>query len=396
MAAMDSVNRDAQRHHAEDLVRSFESSVKTQFVKITENLMEETGYDASLRHQYIELIRDYIFPFVEPTRRNGSRWRPIITHNGADLEPSWNVQNFGSKSPVRFSVEPCLTADDAASDFETVRRSTLYGLVERLNEHPAFSKLDLRWFMHAQSRIFTALKDASGRPKARIFLAFDLHTDKANPQALLKAYFLPNCHTKAANVLSDAVVYSTIRTLKLPANLSVEKPLSIIESYLSSRPSHRTVEVEMLAIDCCDQTKARVKVYGRSPPASHDLSTSFAEVLNVFTLGGAISPSASATEALAEWWNCLMGPSREDASAQPRARTAGILYGFEIKPGSDVPLVKVYIPLWHYVKDDTDAVERLKKFFRWGKIDDMVDYDERYRRILYVHRQIRTPKEARR
>ncbi|KAL4876692.1 aromatic prenyltransferase [Aspergillus karnatakaensis] len=102
---------------------------------------------------------------------------------------------------------------------------------------------------------------------------------------------------------------------------------------------------------------------------------SLAVAKNMFTLGGRLvnEDTPKALDALEDLWRLSLGISGdvlEGEEVPPRDekseghRTGGVIFNYEIKPGSVVPKAQMYIPVRHYAQNDMAIAEGVAAFFK--------------------------------
>lgn len=120
----------------------------------------------------------------------------------------------------------------------------------------------------------------------------------------------------------------------------------------------QNVDIEMLAIDLLRPQISRVKIYFRSQ------DTDFASVMRIMTLNGRVRNEAivKGLKELRLLWDELFHTTAEEGLPPVIHRTAGILYYVELKIGTNVPAVKVYLPVRQYVANDQHVVAYLGRY----------------------------------
>lgn len=181
-----------------------------------------------------------------------------------------------------------------------------------------------------------------------------------------------------------ATVFEAVRHLPPSSTDSILPALDKIEAFVSAHQDSsvgqvglqdsrrrsggelkaRGLSVEMLSFNCVDPSTARIEIYAKT----HD--TSFANVKNVFTLGGQLNSSEidEGLKALKEFWKCLM-LLREDWDDYEDQSAEFLYFSFEIAPGRNVPDIKLYVPSWTCGIDKTGLTRGLSKYFQENRWD---------------------------
>ncbi|EQB43852.1 aromatic prenyltransferase [Colletotrichum gloeosporioides Cg-14] len=130
--------------------------------------------------------------------------------------------------------------------------------------------------------------------------------------------------------------------------------------------------IHFFAIDCvAPHMKPRFKVY------THTHVNSLASAQHVMTMGGRL-PTPKFLNTV---WPLLM--DMEDVPlaerdglqkplAEPDSKYCGLNPTFELMPGSAVPHVKMYVPVWQYARDEPGVVRRYQRLL---ETQGLGDYD---------------------
>ena len=286
-------------------------------------------------------------------------WKSFMTDDHTPVELSWSWGD-GCEAPViRFSFEPI--GPQAGTNADPLNAHAAFDFMNELRQILPY--LDLKWFDHFSdtllsfSDISMTSEERPGGNKSRVFLAFDLLETRVTP----KAYFFPGF--KAVDMGRDTMDVISDAIKSLPNNHTASAAFPGFPT-LYNFVKNAQVEVDMLAIDCVEPAAARLKFYVRNR------STSWQSVQHMVTLGGAnnglyISKGLEELELL---WMILFRlddelPADEELAYKDH-RTAGILYNFELRPGSSTIVPKVYIPVRHYMKSDSRIMQRLKIYLK--------------------------------
>jgi DMATS type aromatic prenyltransferase len=287
--------------------------------------------------------------------RSGPQWNSFMTDDGTPMEISWSWTETESLPTVRYSIEPI------------GRRARTQGGTANLRSGDKLIRLaqascctiNIEWF-NVLRQALIARRPACSNSSSQEFVLF-VGFDLIGPDTVLKAYFFPEAAARELSCSKTDLVSNAIASLSSdPAMSSAYKRFS---EYMQKSPlGEAGPEVEMLAIDCVRPAKSRIKVYTRSQ------RTSFSDVLDALTLGGALLTREfeSAAPSLEKLWRAVLSldPSIPPSQSLPikKHRTAGILYYYEFKPGSSAIKVKMYIPVRNYGVNDREIAMGLSSF----------------------------------
>lgn len=305
-------------------------------------LLRSAGsYTVTQQENHMRTYRDVVIPtYGRPTPQAGVT--PLLTIDNSPFEPSWNFQNDGTV--IRYSFEPLQPNDDPENPFPGDKVHKLIPLLRA-----AATGADTRWFEQVWAQWFLSDKDEVAKAKAKlpphksrvpqIFVAFDMKGD----QRLLKVYLFPVLKHLATGISCDQLTWDAIRNLK-PGGERFGKAIDKLSRFLSSYKE--PMPVEMIALDCVDPAKARIKVYARTR------TNSKATIQDVCTLGGEQADEASmrGVEHLCAIWHLLLdepkglSQSQSKAPRYPDNHHVGICVVFEMRPDQDRIEVKCHLP----------------------------------------------------
>ncbi|GES63335.1 prenyltransferase [Aspergillus terreus] len=333
-------------------------------------LAQEAGYSVEEQFEMLLFLRR-LLPRVGSfySRRSAnwtSRYASMLTNDGSPFEYSWkwNTDASCSSPEIRYCIEPIgphtATPNDPFNYLETEKL-----LVDDLA--PRMPQVDLTWFYHfADALGVRARKPAALNPDAppsSMFVAFE-HV--AN-EIVVKAYFIPPCDCESGGAPSFATFANAARGILMNTNA-----LDSVLAYVKLDPVGSTLTPDMLAIDCIDTTKSRLKLYANTH------LTSFASVVSVMTMGGRIPNVSQGIKELEVLFRLVLGLEtgfswEEDLNVQDAFDTglahpfdlyARMTYYFDIAPNSTLPDVKLYIPVLRYAKSDKAVASGLGEYLR--------------------------------
>ncbi|KAM0081650.1 hypothetical protein ACKRZS_006175 [Fusarium odoratissimum] len=348
------------------------------------SLLKSVGdYTPEQQAAHLEFLDNYIIPSMGRAPEK-YRARSLLTPNGSPFETSLNNSDSG-KSYVRFCYEPVFPGSDGVTEDPIPRIAEKTGA-------------DLRWFNQFAAEFYPSEEDAvtlaEKMPKdtiriPKVFLAFDLKDDKQT----MKAYFYPVIKWMTAKQNSDRAGFDLIRRLD-PLGPSFGPAIDTIEKYQSKLYQDPPLTV-VIGIDCISPEEGpRVKIY------IEPQSNTWEAVVQHVTLGGQVTDKMTmdGLAILRDMWHILINEPEDKEFDEKFSKriledkpdVSGACFSWELKPGQDVPDVKIYVPLNQYFKNDKYATEAMEKVFRkrgwaWGiegtykkivgsdVVDDMVE-----------------------
>ncbi|KAL5593626.1 hypothetical protein FOBRF1_012728 [Fusarium oxysporum] len=329
------------------------------------SLLKSVGdYTPEQQAAHLEFLDNYIIPSMGRAPEK-YRARSLLTPNGSPFETSLNNSDSG-KSYVRFCYEPVFPGSDGVTEDPIPRIAEKTGA-------------DLRWFNQFAAEFYPSEEDAmtlaEKMPKdtiriPKVFLAFDLKDDKQT----MKAYFYPVIKWMTAKQNSDRAGFDLIRRLD-PLGPSFGPAIDTIEKYQSKLYQDPPLTV-VIGIDCISPEEGpRVKIY------IEPQSNTWEAVVQHVTLGGQVTDKMTmdGLAILRDMWHILINEPEDKEFDEKFSKriledkpdVSGACFSWELKPGQDVPDVKIYVPLNQYFKNDKYATEAMEKVFRkrgwaWG------------------------------
>jgi DMATS type aromatic prenyltransferase len=201
----------------------------------------------------------------------------------------------------------------------------------------------------------------------QVFFAVDLHgADRS-----LKTYMYPTSKATATGRTTVDIAFESIKRLE-PHGESFGPALEVIREYFGV--SLEPLQVDCLALDCVDPAGARVKIYAQAK------LNNFNAVEHVATFGGKRTDDVTlrGLEKLHKVWHLILNEPRiekdkdfEAPLVDPTSRYKALLYSWELRQGQLLPDFKIYIHLWHYVKNNNSMLENWETIFKvngweWG------------------------------
>lgn len=278
-----------------------------------------------------------------------------MTDDNTPVELSWCWSSSLDTPTVRYSAEPIgKWAGQPADPNNAAASLRLFGDALQLSP-----EMDLYLHRHFQrslmASIITNEADKALIPPSQSFIAFDL----LESTIIVKQYYLPAWRALAEQKSNFALVEDAIRDIP-SLGTSLLSSFAVFTDYIQSLPNETRPTVEIMAIDCLDPLKSRLKVYIRSQ------STTLDSVLQILTIGGKAPKTPEEKASLRELWHSIFGLDQHQNDETPLPekdhRTGGILYYFEFKSGVDIPKTKVYLPVRHYARDDLQIATGLSRY----------------------------------
>lgn len=323
-------------------------------------LLHEAKYDSKSQQSHLRFYSKYLAHRLGPRpsqHKQPKSWRSFVTDDFSPIEYSWSWNKGLLDTPkVRYTIE--LVGPAAGSESDPFNAIVAMDAAQDIASN--YPNVDLTWFNHFLSAFVdphlpppqSGSSDAIASPSSA-FLAFDLNHSGG---IAMKAYLIPvkaeQVHVSRLELVSDAIH-------SLPNDFP---SLFILQSFLSSHPLGMPTSIVGLGVDCIHPSKARLRLYIRSP------HTSLEKVSQVLTLSGAL-PTLRSEKALLKFrklWCLVLSLAAEfPADAELRNadhETGGVLYSFDVKPGNLLPETKVYIPAKHYAENDGKAFQGVKTF----------------------------------
>ncbi|KAE8150170.1 aromatic prenyltransferase [Aspergillus avenaceus] len=318
-------------------------------------MLQLASYDAASISTHTAFFHEHVSRTLGPHPRGTgpTTWQSFMTDDHTPVELSWCWSSTSPTPSVRYAVEAigypdldqACTDDDPSSALLECTRDLAPGLDMLLAEH----------FTNTLTTSGSKRESGSGSgSESQIFLGFDLNKDKIT----VKQYFIPFQRSKKDNTTPLTTIMESLHTLP-PQGRTLLQPLNKLTTFLSSpNQTQQEIQIQILATDNLPPTQSRIKLYLRNK------TTTFPSVLNMLTLNNQIPLSAEMRATLKELWELVFGVLSVDSALGDGDMhpTAGMLYYYELGPGSVVPKSKVYLPVRHYARDDAQVARGLDAF----------------------------------
>nr|DAD54580.1 TPA_asm: DMATS-type prenyltransferase [Fusarium equiseti] len=341
-------------------------------------LAQEARYPIEKQFEILLFLYAKVLPRVGPLNKgekfnSPSRYTSLLTDDGTPFEYSWKWNNSTSSPDIRYCIEAIGSHTGSSTDPYN------YLETEKLLTQDLAScvpGLDLTWFHHFvkafgidQRQMASNNPDA---PKANMFVAFE-HVQKG---VVVKAYFLPAAEAGSGGPPTFETFASATRGV-----LNNTAALDASLDFVKNNEMGIDLVPDMLAVDCVDPNKSRLKLYVSTT------ATSFASIVSVMTLGGKITDVDRGIKELEVLLSFALGKetpiSRDDELNVQSVFDKGLahdfdLYGrmtyyFDIAPSSKLPDVKLYIPVIRFGRSDEAVASGLGQYLRLRQRDQFHD-----------------------
>ncbi|TEY30762.1 hypothetical protein BOTCAL_0845g00030 [Botryotinia calthae] len=328
------------------------------------NLLASGNYNWRQQIAGMKFYHTYIIPNLGPFPVNVNqppKFRSFMTDDFTPIEFSWNWGNSQGAVDrrVRFSIEAI--SDQASTATDPWNQKATIDLVDRLQFD--IPDINLQWF-NRLLKDFTPSGDVLSedfisrldpqQPRSTLFIAFELR----DRMPVVKLYMMPFAKGMETSRPESAVILGSLdlfaRELEWSSLQDLVQKLVLNDQQLGLNPF-------MIAFDCVSPKESRMKIYARCPDIR---LTSVMEIMSIFQDKSRI---ANGLEELRKLWGLVFSCDEDsEAGYLPYKAhiTSGILYYFEVRPGSSKVTTKVYLPVKHYAKDDLSAAKGLQTFFK--------------------------------
>ncbi|GKZ47767.1 aromatic prenyltransferase (DMATS family) [Aspergillus brasiliensis] len=318
-------------------------------------LLQTTGYSVPMQYEYLLFARNHIIPALGPYPQ---RWPSVMTYTDLPIEMSVNFQDHHA-STVRVGIEPiCEVAGTSRDRFNQTATEMLVGRLSTLGGAGG-GGLD-RMLYHHFVRDFgitelETLKVKQGefkRDSVQSMYNIGFSFERAGPAASVdtKGYVFLRLKERASGIPMQRLLRESLGQLDATAGRRDRKAVQKVIEYMAEGGGFN--EYTYLAWDFVDSAKSRVKVYG----VLGDLRIE--KVEEVWTMGGRLKDPATmqGLELVRRLWELLEGNSQQQPSKAPI-----LMWNYEIRPGRDEPIPKLYLPLLG--RNDMFVAKTLARFF---------------------------------
>lgn len=327
------------------------------------NLLVSGQYDLRQQTSAMMFYHTYFVPNLGPfpiEENQPPQWKSYMTDDFSPIEFSWNWGNAQGDVDrrVRFSIEAINKQSGTITD--PWNQKATIDLVNRLEVD--VPEINVEWFRRLL-KDFTASKDVFSdgflsrfdpqQPRSSLFMAFEMR-DK---MPVVKLYMMPFARAMETSRTESAIILESL------ASFAQEFEWSSLQGLvrdLDLKSKLLGLDPFMIAFDCVSPQKSRMKIYARCPDIR------LASVMEIMSIYEDKSKIAKGLEELRMLWNLVFSCGDQGQAGHLPYKshvTSGILYYFEVRPGSSKVTTKVYLPVKHYAKDDFSVAKGLQTFF---------------------------------
>ncbi|KAJ5351658.1 aromatic prenyltransferase [Penicillium brevicompactum] len=343
----------------------------TVFAQPLNQLMQWANYSTAEQYRVLAFLHRYIIPSCGPKPdENGQQfWKAFMTFDHTPIEISINFYN--NKATVRATNIPVSRSSGSELDplNQNASINALYAQ-KHLTPGP-----DPRWFEHFTNAFFIPDDEANvlnaemldrtfAAQALQCLLSYDFPYQKTQVKVDLCALW----KGVQLNQPAHQLIFQSIRDLGAEVD-SYMKSLDVLTDFIDSGDANTVGTGAMFfAFDANlsdSYQSSRIKIYFAT---TH---TAFNRMVEIFTLRGRLSgPEMDrAIQALRLLWSSVINTptdlSDDDDISPPNPHCcASVLFNFEIWPGADAPIPKIYLPAAYYGKPDLDIAEGMDIFFK--------------------------------
>nr|Q5SBK7.1 RecName: Full=Prenyltransferase fsdK; AltName: Full=Fusaridione A biosynthesis protein K [Fusarium heterosporum]AAV66102.1 putative dimethylallyltransferase [Fusarium heterosporum] len=342
-------------------------------------VLEKAGYSIKSQYDALLFLYHWVVPELGPSLLSTDhKWKSLLQGDGSAFELSWKWNTNDSPPEVRYVVEPINQFSGTLLDPLNSQPSMVF----RHRLASILPNIDLTWchhfagslFDHNKARLLREMmpeghKMPAGYTVPSTLVALEFLQDG---QVATKSYFIPRKHGQGV-WLPIAQFEESIAELD-----PVNEARAAVVDFVSKDPESLTPI--MLAVDDKDVSSARIKWYFATA------RTELSWAKEIMTLGGRITTKhlphlEQQLDDLIELIKAVTGiaseyPQDVELPFAPRfdpskgagnfvplpIPIAGYQVHFNIAPGSEVPGVKLYIPMRRYARDDASVAKGITSF----------------------------------
>jgi tryptophan 7-dimethylallyltransferase len=344
-------------------------------------LLAVCEYTEERQRHLLDWYRKYILTALGPRPIRGikPKFEPCLVFDGSACELSMNWKEREPNRTVRFTIEA--TGHEAGTPTDPFNQRTTETLLRNMASE--FKSFDLSQFEHFAKHFFLPNEAAESlhakmpadTPLSQVWVAFDLLHDSI----MAKVYFIPllkwiHTGTRTRDLVKQALTSCGDKYGPYDA------AFGLLETYIDKIPPDQAPHIEMLAVDCIDSPKHRVKIYLRT-----NVNT-LAKARHAYTLAGSLAGPAveTALAALNEFWPIIFRLEEKDIDdVMVLPEGSGCGYAIEMRPGVAEPEVKIHIPVRKIERTDEQLCDSLAAWFgRRGRSDLASIYLDSLRSVL--------------
>ncbi len=328
---------------------------------ILRTLLSRANYSMQRKNQALSFHRGIVHSLGPRPTSDGrpKTWSSFMTDDFSPLEFSWHWGDAKhvTDPTIRMSIEAI--GAHAGTAIDPWNRTASLELLDQLSSE--LPGIDLQYFRRYLDVITFADNDDSSAifserqgHRSSIFLAFEF----VDQRPLVKAYLLPLVKAVQTSRTVSAIVSEALRD-QAQDPMELESLYKLLD-FLETTGRAYKLQPIIFAFDCVAVNKSRIKVYARTP------LTSYASVRAIMGMFDVEHNKKNGLEELQQLWHLVLSTKGDSNPKEPlpykEHTTSGILYYFEVRPGSQTITPKVYIPVKHYGQNDEAIARGLKTF----------------------------------
>ncbi|OOF94852.1 hypothetical protein ASPCADRAFT_171192 [Aspergillus carbonarius ITEM 5010] len=319
-------------------------------------LLQTTRYSIPQQYEYLLFARNHIIPSLGPYPQ---RWPSVMTYTDLPIEMSVNFQD-NQASTVRVGIEPiCELAGTTGDRFDQVATEQLVARISALG--PGMGVFDRGLYRHfvgdfgISEADTTKLSQEEFGPNS-VQSMYNIGFDFKDTGVATKGYVFLRLKERASGIPMRRLLSESLGRLDAMAGRGDGEAVRQIVEYMEEGGGFN--EYTYLAWDFVDASKSRVKVYG----VHGDLRLEKAE--EVWTMGGRLRGPATlrGLELVRRLWGLLKGDKLAGSQPEQGLKTGILMWNYEIRPGCDMPVPKLYFPLLG--RNDMFVAKTLAQFFQ--------------------------------
>ncbi|RLL97456.1 hypothetical protein CFD26_102625 [Aspergillus turcosus] len=323
-------------------------------------LLLSAGYSVDHQYEYLTFYYKFLVPALGPYPQ---RYSSAITRSGLPLEFSANYQEHGGSPVIRIGFEPVNALSGTARDpYNQYTVASLLGQISNLRPKGFDDRL-WHYFAHEHTVSAAEREQLNGEKvhgselKSQMAFGFDLK----GGDIVVKGYSFPALKVQVSNKSFGDLMESSIR--KLQDEMDCTAAFEKVNSYMHEVNGYN--QFAFFSWDCVIPSASRLKFYG-----VHN-NVTWPQIEELWTLNGRAKSSSTpkALERLKQLWDLMnikegtkaFAGGFDDGSGSDQQKEAPMVWNYEMKPGSALPLTKFYFPV--HGENDMKIVTALSRFF---------------------------------
>ncbi|KAI1296450.1 dimethylallyl tryptophan synthase GliD1 [Xylaria venustula] len=362
-------------------------------------LLQAAGYSTAKQLEALVFHYHYIVPYLGPAPFSPLIWRSFLGVEGSPIEYSWKWNTPGGEPEVRYTIEAI--DDFSGTSLDPLNQRSSRELLHRIDKVVPSSNLSMAnhffatLYDHDTSKYVQEAQTGTHH-STTVMIAAEFVREK-NEEYMFKTYFIPRLLGQTDGQLPLMKWEDSFATLQ-----PVSGARSRVCDFLTENNVGKSLSPFMLAVDNISPESSRLKWYFQT------LSTSFASVREVMTLGGRITVQDSQLQDLRDLIAATLelpanysdddevpalttyDPLAKENFSEFPSLLSAYLYYFDIPSGADLPAIKIYIPVRRYGRNDLSIAHGVMS---WMKARGRGAYCDQFLSVLEnisQHRQLDT------